>query len=186
MSLIKHQNSKNWYSAFMIDGKRHFKSTGTANKQLATRIEHQYKNEIIARNKLGDGREPITLNKAFDLYIKTRNVSEAFQKTQNSIDRVLGVSPTRGPNGKQEKVFGFDGSKQIHTFADSDINTLIANRKLEGYKPNTIFAHVSALRGAIKHADGLGFLTNRNLKYPTIKIPRQNLRYLSRDEVNLL
>ena len=72
MPLVKHLNSKHWYMAFMVDGKRYFRSTKTANKALAKKLEDAERNKIVEKNRLGLADEAITLKDALDSFIKSR------------------------------------------------------------------------------------------------------------------
>lgn len=180
MSLIKHQNSVNWYAAFMIDGKRYFKSTGTSNKALARKIEHEMKNKVIERNKLGAGKHPITLQKAIELFTKSRNNNAAYEKNIANGRRVMGVPFT--VRGKLKTPFGFSPDKEAHTFTDGEIIEFITHRQAEGYKQGTIYAQMAIVRGALKHAYKLGYLTNPLLKFEPIKMPDKPIRYFTRDE----
>ena len=57
MTLIRRNNSKNWYYQFQIQGKKYFGSTGTPNKTKAAQVEREMRNRAHAERYLGDAQE---------------------------------------------------------------------------------------------------------------------------------
>ncbi|AOJ93634.1 hypothetical protein WK22_12325 [Burkholderia multivorans] len=56
MTLIRRNNSKNWYYQFQIQGKKFFGSTGTPNKTKAAQVEREMRNRAHAEQYLGDAQ----------------------------------------------------------------------------------------------------------------------------------
>ena len=76
MGLVKRTNSKFWYIQFVIDGETYLKSSKTTNKQLASKIERKWYNEII-ENKEFDIKEEISITAALNQYL---NLNPKLQK----------------------------------------------------------------------------------------------------------
>ena len=68
MSVYKPGGDKNYRIQFQIAGKTYVKSAKTSNKQIAERMEAEWKAEIHAGTYL-KGQTPITLNQMFDNYL---------------------------------------------------------------------------------------------------------------------
>lgn len=59
MTLIRRNNSKNWYYQFQIQGKKFFGSTGTPNKTKAAQVEREMRNRAHAEQSTSGMRSPL-------------------------------------------------------------------------------------------------------------------------------
>ena len=71
MGLVKRTNSRFWYIQFVIGGETYLKSSRTSNRQLASKIEWGWYNEII-ENQEFNIQEEISLAAALDQYLKLK------------------------------------------------------------------------------------------------------------------
>jgi hypothetical protein len=76
MAIQKRKSSPYYYSVFMVDGKTYCRSTKTANKSLASKIDRQHYEEVVSRRSVS-GRE-ISFHQALDLYIDSNRDREAY------------------------------------------------------------------------------------------------------------
>lgn len=73
MSLVRHANSPYWYMSFMVNGKTVFRSTKTANKVLAQKIENETRKQMIEGIHFDNLRKWITLKEIIDIHLSHPN-----------------------------------------------------------------------------------------------------------------
>ncbi len=191
MSLLKHQNSKNWYYRFIIEGKIHFGSTKTSNRTLAAKVERAKYEAALSKNELGD-KPTITIEKAFETFLKTQEQNGEYRNIKTYINKMLGIkNNSRTHDGTMVKIYGFDGEQEFHELDKTDVQKLILSRRSEGNKDVTILHELIQLSKAIKLIDKLGFMTpNINLKElkqdNKLRPSKIKLRYLTIEEEALL
>jgi len=165
MSIIKRGNSKNYFIQFQLNGKTYIRSSRTTNKKLAEQMEVDWKSKLHAQQFLGQ-KERITLRAAIDQF------SESKQGTPNH----------RGLITNSKIAYRL---LPVHKFIDEltahDLERFKRDRMNEGVKEQTIKHNLNLIRCAWKFARKLGYQVN-DLEFPTIKLSKSSLRYLSTDE----
>jgi hypothetical protein len=124
MSLLKHQGSANWYYRFVIDGKIHFGSTKTSNKSLASKVERAKYEAALTKNELGD-KPTITIETAFETFLKTQEQNGEYRNIRTYINKMLGIkNNSRTHDGTMVDIYGFDGDQEFHELDNSDVQKL--------------------------------------------------------------
>lgn len=184
MTLIRRNNSKNWYYQFQIQGKKFFGSTGTPNKTKAAQVEREMRNRAHAEQYLGEA-ETITLEDALTKYIDSRE-GTAYHRGMQQIARKMQGYKLHPRTKAKLPCYGLNPKQDLHTFTTRDIDVLVAKRKAEGDKPATIKHETGVLRAAINEMAKLGFKVSREIVFPELRTSYR-LRYLdSSDESALL
>jgi integrase len=187
MSLLKHQDSQNWYFRFVLNGKIHFGSTKTQNKALAAKVERAKYEAALARAELGD-KETITTHDALQTYLHTQENAGEYRNIKTYITKLLGSKKdSRTHDDTIIKIHGLDGDQLFHEIDNTDIQKLILARRKEKNANATILLELVQLSKTIRLIDKLGFLTpNINLKElkqeNQLKPSKNKLRYLSTEE----
>jgi integrase len=165
MAITRRANSKNYYSEFVIGGKKFIKSTKTTNRALASKIDLQYYNDAVEQSKLGGKR--ISLKDAMDQYKESIRGNEK-RKTQIGylIKWVNANMDTSLPMSKVDTAF-------LHQF--------VTKRFALGMKPGTVQHDVLMLSGTIKLMKNLGYEVC-TVEMPKIKVKNGRDRILSPDE----
>ncbi|AYY58287.1 site-specific integrase [Burkholderia multivorans] len=184
MTLIRRNNSKNWYYQFQIQGKKFFGSTGTPNKTKAAQVEREMRDRAHAEQYLGEA-ETITLEDALTKYTASRE-GTAYHRGLEQIARKMQGYKLHPRTKAKLPCFGFHPKQELHTFTTRDVDMLVANRKAEGDKPATIKHEIGLLRATINEMAKLGFKVSREIVFPELRTSYR-LRYLdSNDESALL
>ncbi|WP_322105254.1 site-specific integrase [Paraburkholderia sp. J41] len=184
MTLIRRNNSKNWYYQFQIQGKKFFGSTGTPNKTKAAQVEREMRNRAHAEQYLGEA-EVITLEDALSKYTDSRE-GTAYHRGMQQIARKMQGYKLHARTKAKIPCYGLDPKQELHTFTTRDVDVLVAKRKAEGDKPATIKHEIGVLRAAINEMAKLGFKVSREIVFPELRTSYR-LRYLdSNDESALL
>lgn len=87
MSVFRPSGAKNYRIQFQIAGKTYVKSSKTADKRVAERMEAEWRTQIHARQYLKE-REPITLNEMFESYL-LQPLSEITKSNARSFFRIF-------------------------------------------------------------------------------------------------
>jgi len=119
----------------------------------------------MADTKLGE-KEIIRFCDAMELFIKTRKG----HPNHSSL-----VSQSRTLNRL------FPVSSYLHEITNQDIESFTQTRLREGVKNSTIKHIFNLIRGTWKYGRKMGYRTSE-LVFPTLKLPKHRLRYLSLDE----
>ena len=165
MAITKRQNSKNWYSEFVIGSKRYIKSTGTTNKTLASKIDLQYYNEAVEHSKLGG--QNISLKDAMEKYKDSfKGVTRRKLSIGYLIDWINNNMDTSLPMTKINTRF---------------IHDLFDKRSELGMKPSTVKHNLIMLSGVIKLMKKLGYDVC-TVEMPSITVKNEKIRVLSQDE----
>ncbi|MCV9916859.1 site-specific integrase [Burkholderia pseudomallei] len=184
MTLIRRNNSKNWYYQFQIQGKKFFGSTGTPNKTKAAQVEREMRNRAHAEQYLGDA-QPITLKVALEQYVEVRSETSYHRNMCSIVRKTLGFKLHPRTKAKLP-CYGMLPDTLLHELTTRDFDLLVAKRKAEGDKPATIKHEIGLLRATINEMAKLGFKVSREIVFPELRTSYR-LRYLdSNDESALL
>ena len=166
MSIVKRQNSKNWFSEFTLNGKRYIKSTKTSNRTLASKIDQKYYQDAVEEQALGGNH--ITLKAALLQYQKTKRDNIAHNK---SIGRIIQFI--------EEKM---DINTPLHKVDNRFLQQFVDLRFDLDLKPGTVRSNLLVLSGCINLMDKLGYDICPKLQYPTVTVKPTKLRVLTLDE----
>lgn len=169
MSIIKRDNSKCWYIQFQLNGKTYIRSSRTTNKKLAEQMETEMKAKLHAQQFLGQ-KERISIRKSIDEFIESKRGTPNHSSLQAYAKGVFRLLMTH---------------KYVDELNSHDLERYRRDRIAEGVSEQTIKHGLNLIRGAWKYARKLGYQVSE-LEFPTIKIPRSSLRYLSDDEEHRL
>jgi len=183
MSLHKRSNSQNWYYQFQYKGKRYFGSTGTPNKTRAQQVERELRNKVHGEHYLGEAEE-IPLVEAITRYLDARKAQPYYKGMCSLLNKIQGFKlhhKTKHPS----PCYGLPAGIRLHELKTRDIERLVLKRKAEGDKPATIKHEIGLIRATINEMHKLGFKTNREIVFPTLKTTYR-LRYLEEREEEAL
>ena len=165
MSIVKRGNSKSWYIQFQYRGKTYIRSSRTTNKKLAEQMEVEMKAKLHAQQYMGV-KERITLRDAINEFSKSKQ----------------GTSNHRNLNFNSRTAYRLlPVNKYIDELTSSDLERFKRDRMNEGVKEQTVKHNINLIRCAWKLARKLGYQVN-DLEFPTVKLSKISLRYLSIDE----
>jgi integrase len=165
LAIIKRQNSKNYFSEFTVNGKKYVKSTKTANKALASKIDKQFHDEAIKSTFL-DGKD-ITLVSAMETFRLTKHESPKYQKGIGHV--ITWITLNSDDNFKVSQIDG------------AWLHKMLAIRGIDA-KPSTCHNMLMVLRGTIKLCKKLGYNVEPNLEFPSVKVKNQRVRFLTVEE----
>jgi len=183
MTLIRRNNSKNWYYQFQIQGKKYFGTTGTPNKTTAAQVEREIRSRAHSERFLGEA-QPITIKDALEQYVEARKGTAYYSGMWSGIRKALGHKLHSKTKAKLP-CYGFQPNMFLHQLQTRDIEVLVAKRKAEGDKPATIKHEIGLLRATINEMAKLGFKVSKEIVFPTLKTAYR-LRYLDSSEEEAL
>ena len=165
MSISKRPGSPFWYIQFQYNGKSYIKSSKTTDKKLATKLETQWRSELIQQQQFG--------------FTPTLSLIEAFQSYSNTKQQLACAYYVRLWS---DRAIEFWSKKDyIHEISSLEIERFNVSLANAGYKPQTIVHALNQVGGAIKFAKKMGYKV-QEVELPSIKLPRGRLRYLSVEE----
>ncbi len=165
MSTSKRPGSPFWYIQFQYNGRTYIKSSKTTDKKLATKLELQWRNELIEQQQIG--------------FTPTLSVIEAFQSYSRTKQQLACAYYVRLWCGRAMEYWS--KKDYIHEISSLEIERYHAYLVKVGYQPQTIVHALSQVAGAIKYAKKMGYKV-QEFELPYIKLPRGRLRYLSVEE----
>lgn len=183
MTLVRRNNTKNWYYQFQIQGKKYFGSTGTPNKTKAAQVEREIRNRAHSEQYLGEA-QTITIKEALEMYVEARKGTAYYSGMWSGVRKALGYKLHSKTKAKLP-CYGFLPSMSLHELQTRDFEILVAKRKAEGDKPATIKHEIGLLRATINEMGKLGYKINRDIVFPALKTPYR-LRYLDSNEESAL
>lgn len=170
MSIVKRGNSKYWYMQFQLNGETYIRSTRTTSKKTAEQMEVDWKAQLHSQQYRG--RKPrISLADAFQQY-------KASKRGIASYANLLA----------QEAVLSrrLPMTKYIDELTAHDLERFKQARVAEGVGAEIIKYGLQLIRGTWKFSKKLGYHVG-DLDFPTVKVPKVPLRYLtSAEEARLL
>lgn len=165
MSIVKKGNSKNWYMHFQLSGKIYIRSTKTTNKKVAERMEVEWKAQLHSQIYLGK-KQRITLTDAFQQYKFSKKGIASYGNLiahETVLSRLLPMK------------------KYMDELTSHDLERFKQARLAEGVGAEIIKYGLLLIKGTWKFAQKLGYQASP-LEFPTIKIPKLPLRYLTEQE----
>jgi integrase len=169
MSVIKRGNSKYWYVQFQLNGRTVIKSSRTADKRAAEQMEREMRRQLHAQEFLGE-KQRISIAQALENFCASK------EGTPNHKNLVA-----------QSRVLCrlLRASRCLDDLTSEDLERLKRDRFQEGTGPATLKHTLNLIRGACKYAGRLGYKVP-DLHFPTVKLPKSRLRYLSAAEEKAL
>lgn len=169
MSIVKRGNSKYWYMQFQFNGEMHIRSTRTTNKKTAEQMEVEWKAQLHAQQYRG--RKPrISLADAFQQYKVAKKGIASYANLLAHEAVLFRLLPMK---------------KCIDEITAHDLERFKQARINEGVGAEIIKYGLLLVRGTWKFSKKLGYQVS-DLEFPTVKIPKVPLRYLSSEEESRL
>lgn len=165
MSIIKRGSSPSWYIQFQLHGKTYIQSAHTTDKKVAQQMEIAWKAKLHAERFLGE-KPRITLKAAIVQYIDTKT----------------GTPSHRGLLSKMKVIerLMVEG-RYLEELQTHELERFKRARLAEGVGAQTLKHDLNLIRGAWKYAHKLGYRVS-DLTFPSVKMPKAPIRYLSVDE----
>jgi len=173
MSLYKRQDSSIWWCAFSVGGRRIQKSTGTSDKARAEEFEAKLKSSIYDQSRLGI-KPSYSWNEAV---VRYRKELDSSAKTQETIDGEIGVLAWLDQ---------FLGGKQLAEIDRNLLDKIIETKQAEGVRPRTINTYIKQVRQVMRKAMLDWEWIDRVPKFRILTTPKKRVRFLTRDEADLL
>lgn len=165
MRLTKRSNSNNWFLEVRIDGKSYVRSTKTDHKPTANKIAESLVRSLRIEAARGPTND-ISLSDAIDRFVASHLQSRSY-KGLISLRRVL--------------LKRIDGSLLLSNISGQHLSDLVALRRAEGCKPQTVKHSLSFITRVMNYARRDGFSVV-NVSAPKVPIKSDRLRYLSLNE----
>jgi integrase len=165
MSVVKRGNSRYWYIQFQLRGKTYIRSSRTTNKKAAEQMEVEMKAKIHGEEFLGH-RQEISIRAAIEEFCASK------QGTPHHRTLMYYCRPV---------LKGLPSQKHLSELTSHDLERFKRDRLHAKVSPQTVKHYINLIRGAWKLARKLGYRVG-HLEFPTIKLPKSSLRYLSADE----
>lgn len=160
MSLERRNNSKFWYSVFVLQGRRYIKSTKTANKTLASKIDRELYDQAVEQLKLGGNT--ITFDEAIKLYMKGLEDS-SYKTLVNGVLNWIKVNMnTNIPMTQVDTKFLYD---------------FVELRSVE-CENSTVKYNLGCIKRLIKHIKKLGYGV-ADVEVPVVKVKNKQIKTLT-------
>jgi site-specific recombinase XerD len=169
MAIYRRQQSKNWISQFMIDGKTYIRSTKTTHRKLALEFDKAHYQEIYERDVLGY-KDTISFGDAMEIYeISKQGTTASIQLSKHRALIEKHINPKR----------------LLHEVQDQHIHRLVLELRRNKRSENTIRLYLSTLRGIIKAGEQHGYRVP-TVTFPVVNKVNKRVRYLSSYEEQML
>ena len=170
MSIVKRGNSKYWYMSFQFNGHQYIRSSKTTNKKIAEQMEVEWKAKIHSQQYQGR-KQRITLADAFNQYKTSKQGIASYHNLVAHEAVLTRLLPMK---------------KHMDELTSHDLECFKQKRIAEGVGAEIIKYGLLLIKGTWKFAHKLGYQVSE-LEFPTVKIPKVPLRYLSvQEETRLL
>jgi len=169
MTVGRRQGSPYWYIQFQLHGHTYIRSSRTIDKKLAERMETDWRAKLHAQQFMGR-KDRITLRDALEAFIATKVGTPNHRQLRSHFKSIVSAIPM---------------GKPLDEISLHDLERLKRDRESMGVGPQTIRHDLNLIRGGWKHARKLGFQTS-DLVFPSLKIPKYSLRYLTAEEESRL
>jgi integrase len=165
MAIIKRDGSKYWYIQFQYGGKMYLKSAKTTDKELAERLESNWRKQLIEQYQLG---------------IKpTIDTLQAFKEYSASKKKI--VSHYVVNLWAMRAAEFFCHVPHLHLLQSRDIERFKVDMEQKSYSNQTIKHALNQVGGTIKYAKRMGYQVPE-VELPSIKLSKGRLRYLTVEE----
>jgi integrase len=165
MGIAKRDNSKYWYIQFQLNGKTYIRSSKTTDKKLAELIEADWRRKLIEQDMFGT-RDRISLAEAFRLFCESKTELADHSNLVRNASVIVDFLHCR---------------RFLDELTTGDIERLRLDMQAKGYQNQTTKHRIATVRGAIKYCSRMGYQIP-TVEYPTLRISKGKLRYLSFDE----
>jgi hypothetical protein len=165
MGIVRRGNSKYWYVQFQFNGETYIKSSKTTDKKLAEHIEADWRRKLVEQDVFGT-RDRIALAEAFRLFCKSKTELADHSNLVRNANVIVDF---------------LSGRRFLDELTTSDIERLRLDMQAKGYQNQTTKHRLATIRGAIKYCRRMGYQVP-TVEYPTLRISKGKLRYLSFDE----
>ena len=165
MSIVKRGNSKYWYMHFQFNGQVHIRSTRTTNKKTAEQMEIEWKAKLHSTQYLGR-KQRISLADAFHQYKASKRGIASYGNLVAHETVLFRLLPMK---------------KDMDELTSHDLERFKQNRIAEGVGAEIIKYGLLLIHGTWKFTQKLGYQVSP-LEFPSVKIPKVPLRYLTEQE----
>lgn len=165
VGVMKRGNSKCWYIQFQFDGRTYIKSSRTTDRKLAEVMEADWRKQLMQQQVLGT-KDRISLTEAFGMFCDSKQELASHQNLVRYADVFITACP---------------GKRYLDELTSSDMERFRLEWQRKGYSNQTIKHIQGIVRGTLKYANRMGYQVPE-VEFPSIKIPKGKLRYLSFDE----
>lgn len=165
MSVLKRGGSQFWYVQFQLNGRTYIKSSKSTDRKIAELLESQWKKQLMTEQVLGI-RNRLPTVEAFDLFLEAKRELPSFRNLIRYVDILTKFLVER---------------RHIDEVTTGDLERLKVSMTQKGYSQQMVKHVIGTLRGSWKVAKRHGYLTSE-LEFPSVKVNRGKLRYLSFDE----
>jgi len=165
MGLIKRGNSKYWYIQFQYNGQTFIKSTKTTDKKLSEMMESEWRKKLILHEVTGI-KERVVFSEILTLYSDSKKDLSSYPHILYLGKRIL---------TEFKSITYLDELKTQH------LERFKVDQQKYGYSNQTIKHLFGVIRGTWKYGKRLGYQVS-DLEFPTIKVDKGKLRYLSFEE----
>jgi integrase len=148
-----------------MNGKTFIKSSKTMDHKIAERMEVEWRAQLHRQLTLGEP-ERITLDESVALFLRSRAGTPNHRGLYHCSKTILRRLSHR---------------KYLDELTNIDLERYQQDRLRDGLSPQTIYHQFAVVRGAVKIAKRLGF-RSPSLDYPSVKIPKHKVRYLTLEE----
>jgi integrase len=169
MSIVKRGNSKYWYMHFQFNGQVYIRSTRTTNKKTAEQMEVEWKAKLHSNQYLGH-KQRITLADAFDQYKASKRGIASYGNLVAHETVLFRLLPMK---------------KHMDELTSHDLERFKQNRIAEGVGAEIIKYGLLLIHGTWKFMRKLGYQVSP-LEFPSVKIQKVPLRYLTEQEEHRL
>lgn len=165
MGVGKRGNSKFWYIQFQLGGRTFIKSSKTTDRKLAEMMEYDWRKQLLQQQVLGT-RDRISVNEALDLYCQSKQDLVSYKNIVHHVKTLINE---------------LQGHRFLDELTFNELERLKSEKQRAGYANQTIKHIIAVIRGTWKYAKKMGYQVG-NLEFPTVKIDKGRLRYLTFDE----
>lgn len=169
MSIVKRGNSKYWYMSFQLNGQQYIRSTKTTNKKTAEQMEIEWKAKIHSQQFQGR-KQRITLADAFQQYKTSKQGIASYSNLVAHETVLCRLLPMK---------------KHMDELTSHDLERFKQKRIAEGVGAEIIKYGLLLIKGTWKFSQKLGYQVSE-LQFPSVKVPKVPLRYLTAQEESRL
>ncbi len=165
MAISKRANSPYWYIQFQFNGKSYIKSSRSTDKAHAENMEAQWRNQLLQQQQFG-AREPISIQKAFQLYATSKNELASHKALTRWCNRATKF---------------WSHLEYVHEIKTKEIEAWRQSLQQDGLGNQSIKHAMNQVGATIKYMKKMGYLVS-DIDMPKIRLPKGRLRYLSFEE----
>lgn len=162
MAIVKREGSKYLYIQFQYGGKMYIKSSKTTDRELAERLESNWRKQLIEQYQLG---------------VKpTIDTLEAFKAYSASKKKIVSHYVVNLWSMRAAEFLSY--VPQLHLLQSRDVERFKVDMERKAYSNQTIKHALNHIGGTIKYAKRMGYQVPE-VEIPSVKLSRGRLRYLT-------